>query len=285
MVTTQEGNGGLPFIYIVNQAAQAKICLLGATVLEYQPQDANPVLWTSPNSLYQVGTPIRGGIPVCWPWFGTHPTPGFPAHGFVRTQLWRMIHSEEVSPELTLVELGIEDDETSRRLWPHAFSLRLQVRVGAELSVTLASTNRSTAHFPFSAALHTYFQIADIDTIQVTGLENVPFLSKVHNFEQFVEADPIKITRQTDRVYLDTASTCVIHDPDWQRQIIVEKEGSQTSVVWNPWSKISSEVADLGPGAYRHYVCVETVVGPQEKLHLAPGATHELTTRFRLAPE
>lgn len=283
MVVTQEGSGGLPFIYIVNQAAQAKICLLGATVMEFQPQDADPVLWTSPKSFYAVGTPIRGGIPVCWPWFGAHPTPGFPAHGFVRTLLWRFIGSQEVSPELTVVELGLEDDESTRRLWPHAFSLRLRVEVGAELSVTLVTTNSGSEEFPFSSALHTYFQISDIEAIQVDGLENVPFLSKVHNFEQFVEAEPVRFTRQTDRVYLNTTSTCVIQDPNWHRQIFVEKEGSQTTVVWNPWSKISAEVADLGPGAYQQYVCVETVLGPQEKKRLPAGETHEMTTRFRLA--
>jgi glucose-6-phosphate 1-epimerase len=280
MVITQEGNGGLPFVYIVNQAAQARICLLGATVMEYQPQGTAPVLWTSPNSRYEVGIPIRAGIPVCWPWFGAHATPGFPSHGFVRTQMWTLVSSEEVSPECTRVELGCEDNEESHQLWQQHYSLRLRVEVGSELKVTLSTTNRGTTDFPFSAALHTYFQISDINQVQIDGLENVSFLSKVHNFEQFVESEPIKISGQVDRVYLDTESATVIQDLEWQRRIVIEKEGSHTTVVWNPWAKISAEVADLGAEAYRHYVCVETVVGPQEHKRLPAGETHELTARI-----
>lgn len=282
MVITQEGNGGLPFVYIVNQAAQARIGLLGATLMEFQPEGAAPVLWTSLNSRYAVGTPIRAGIPVCWPWFGVHATPGFPSHGFVRTQMWTLIRSEEISPELTLVELGCEDNAESHQLWNHQYSLRLRVEVGSDLKVTLATTNRGTADFPFSAALHTYFQVSDISNIQIDGLENVPFLSKVHNYEQFVEAEPVKISGQVDRVYLETDTATVIHDSEWQRRIVIEKEGSHTTVVWNPWSKTSKDMVDLGEDAYRHFVCVETVVGPQEHKRLPAGKTHELTARIRL---
>jgi D-hexose-6-phosphate mutarotase len=284
MVTVQEGSGGLPFVQIRNRAAQAKICLLGATVMEYQPEGAQPVLWVSPNSVYQAGESIRAGIPVCWPWFGQHPSaaPGLPGHGFIRTGLWTVITTEENSPDLTTVVLGTDDSQISHPIFPNRYSLRLRVQVGKELRVTLATTNRGENDFQFSAALHTYFQISDIANIKIDGLDNVPFLDKVRKFAQFAEPGPIQIAGQVDRVYINTESTCVIDDPAWQRQIVIEKEGSRTTVVWNPWATLSAAAPDLGPDAYRHYVCVETVLGPQENKILPAGETHELTTIIRL---
>ncbi len=282
MITLHDGDGGLPFIRIENQAARAKICLLGATVLDYQPLGAEPVLWTSPNSRFEVGTPIRGGIPVCWPWFGQSATPGLPAHGFVRTLLWEVSRVEEGSAERTLVELACHESAETLKLWPHEFTLKLRVLVGKELQLELETINRGAQEFGFSAALHTYFAISDIENIQIDGLENTPFLSKVHNFKQFVQAGPIRIDQQVDRVYLDTVAACTIHDSGSKRHILIEKEGSRTTVVWNPWAKLAAEMADLGPEAYRKYVCVETVVGPQEDMKLAAGGTHVMIQKIKI---
>ena len=213
MITLHDGDGGLPFISIQNQAGRAKICLLGATVMDYQPAGADPVLWTSPNSRFVVGTPIRGGIPVCWPWFGPHPVnPALPSHGFVRTLLWEVSRAEEELAEHTLVELACHENQETLKLWPHAFILKLRVRVGKDLQLELETNNRGAEEFPFSAALHTYFAISDIGSIQIDGLENTPFLSKVHNYARFVESAPIQIGENVDRVYLDTTAACTIHD-------------------------------------------------------------------------
>ena len=288
MITLHDGEGGLPFISIQNGAARSKICLLGATVLEYQPARAQPVLWTSPNSHFEEGKAIRGGIPVCWPWFGQHPTDAsLPSHGFVRTMLWEVSRVEELSPEQSLVELSCRENAETKKLWPHTFILKLRVRVGKELRLELEMTNRGSQKFGFSAALHTYFAISDIANIRIDGLEDTPFLSKVHNFARFVESGPLHIDQQVDRVYLDTPATCTIHDTGEgsskrSRRLVVEKEGSRTTVVWNPWARLSAEMADLGPEAYRKYVCVETVVGPQEEMTLAAGATHMLTQQIRV---
>ena len=187
---------------------------------------------------------------------------------------------EEETPERTVVELGCHDKKT-RQLWPYGFSLQLRVAVGVELSVYLLTTNRGATAFPFSTALHTYFAISDIANIQIDGLENMPFLSKVHHYEQFVEVAPVRIGEQVDRVYLDTESRPAPRS-GWKRRIVIEKEGSRTTVVWNPWTKISAEVADLGPDMYRQYVCVETVVGPQEEMKVAAGGTQVLTQRIRV---
>ena len=157
MITLHDGDGGLPFIRIENQAARAKICLLGATVLDYQPVGAEPVLWTSPNSRFEVGTPIRGGIPVCWPWFGQSATPGLPAHGFVRTLLWEVSRVEEGSAERTLVELACHESAETLKLWPHEFTLKLRVLVGKELQTDAGNdqSRRAGIRF-FGGAAHLF---------------------------------------------------------------------------------------------------------------------------------
>ncbi len=170
----------------------------------------------------------------------------------------------------------------SHQLWPYHFSLELKVTVGAELVLTLTSINRDERDIPFSAALHTYFRVADVAKIRIDGLDQVPFLSKVHNYEPFVESGPIVIGERVDRVYLNTKSTCTIEDPGFNRKIVVEKSGSRTTVVWNPWAKLSAEMPELGPEAYRQFVCVETVVGPQEQMVLPAGKTHAMTARIRV---
>lgn len=279
----ETGDGGLPFVRIQNQAGMARVCLLGATVTEFEPTGAQPVVWTSPNTHYEVGTPIRGGIPVCWPWFGQHATPGFPAHGFVRNQMWHVVRVEDSADDQTSIVLGIEDNADSHQLWPFHYSLELKVTVGPELELTLASTNRDERDIPYSSALHTYFRVSDIAAIRIDGLDQTTYLSKVHNYEQFIGNGPIMIGERVDRVYLNTESTCTIVDPGFGRKVVIEKSGSRTTVVWNPWARLSAEMAELGADAYRQFVCVETVVGPQEQMVLPAGKTHKMVARIRLA--
>ena len=282
-VVEETGDGGLPFVRVQNRAGMARVCLLGATVTEFEPTGAHPVLWTSPNARYELGTPIRGGIPVCWPWFGQHATPGFPAHGFVRSQMWQVLRVEETADDRTMVVLGIEDNAESHQLWPYRYSLELKVTVGAGLDVTLVSKSRDERTIPYSAALHTYFRVSDITAIRIDGLDQVSYLSKVHNYEQFVDHGSILIGERVDRVYLNTESTCSINDPGFGRKVLVEKSGSRTTVVWNPWARLSAEMPELGADAYRQFVCVETVIGSQEQMVLPAGKTHEMVARIRLA--
>lgn len=281
MITLHQGNGGLPFIHVENEAAQAEICLLGATVTEFQPTGHRPVLWTSPNSRFAVGAPMYAGIPVCWPWFGPALTPGLPNHGFVRTQMWEIQRVEEELARSTVVEMACRESEATLKLWPYAFELRLTARVGEELQVSLEMSNTGAQTFPVSAALHTYFSISDIENITIGGLEKVTYLSKLHNYQEFTESSAVRINRPADRVYIDTEATCTIDDPAWQRRIVVEKSGSRTTVVWNAGAERSAAMADLGEGVYRHYVCVESVIGPREERTLAPGQQHTLSTRIR----
>lgn len=279
MVEIITGKGGLPFAQIHTRSGKASVCLLGATVTDFQPTGHEPVLYVSPNSLWQDGVSIRGGIPVCWPWFGPSAIPGQPIHGFVRNSCWRV---ERAAASTSAITLDTADNDFTQAAWPHRFGLRLKVRVGSELVLTLLTTNRDAHPFEFSAALHTYFRISDISAIRILGLEGTPYLDKVRDYARTVTPGPITIDQRVDRVYLDTEAACVIEDPGMKRKIVIEKAGSRTTVVWNPWEQLSAEMSDLGAGQYRHFVCVETVVGPQEHKVLQPGETHEMVAKMRV---
>ena len=279
-LSEETGSGGLPFVRVQNAAGMAKICLLGATVTEFQPAGAQPLLWLSPNSRFEAGVPIRGGIPVCWPWFGAHTTPGMPMHGFVRTQLWQLDKVEDLGPACTAVELALADSPATLAVWPYKFEARLRVTVGSALELALTGTNRDQQAMPISGALHTYFKVGDIAGIRIDGLDGAPFLSKVHNFQEFSLPGPIQIGERIDRVYTNTTAACTLHDPSLGRKLRIEKGGSRTTVVWNPWEQVASEMADLGAGTFREFVCVESVVGTQEQLVLPPGQSHTLSQKF-----
>ncbi|MEZ4640681.1 MAG: hypothetical protein R2856_37945 [Caldilineaceae bacterium] len=174
------GPGDLPVARVRNDFAIAEIALLGAHVLSYQPHDTEPVLWVSSQSNFAVGKPIRGGIPVCWPWFAGHPTDSNkPAHGFVRTALWTVLDTRTTRDDRTEIELGFESNEDTLSLWPHPFALRLRVTVGPALTVTLFTCNTGDEPFNFTGALHTYFHVGDAAQIAIHGLDGVDYLDKV----------------------------------------------------------------------------------------------------------
>lgn len=184
--------------------------------------------------------------------------------------------------EVSTVVLATEDNDYTQAWWPHRYGLKLRVAVGAELALALETSNQGEEPFEFSAALHTYFQISEVADARIHGLEGTRYLDKVQDFAAFTQPGVLAIDRRVDRVFVDTETACAIEDPGFKRRIVVEKSGSRTTVVWNPWEQVSAEVADLGPGAYRRFVCVETVLGPQEHKLLAPGERHALEARMRV---
>src|SRR5262245_2866948 len=147
------GAGGLPIAQIRNAYAAATVSLHGGQVLAFQPHDQDPVLWVSEQSLYQSGKAIRGGIPVCWPWFGPHPSdPAKPAHGFARTSLWSVLSAAALADGATQIRLRLADGDISPALWPYAFELRMVVTVGAELKAELIARNPGTTPYTYSGA-------------------------------------------------------------------------------------------------------------------------------------
>lgn len=280
----ESGSGGLTRLAITTPLASAHIYLLGAHVAHFQPAGSAPVLFMSSGSFFAQGKPIRGGVPVCWPWFGARAgSPQSPPHGFARTMLWDVESIDSAGDTVTAV-LRLSASERTRAHWPHEFVLRHRIAVGAQLEMTLETENSGAAPFQFEEALHTYFAVGDVRQVSVTGLENTDFIDKVGGAfaRRNQGAEPIQITGETDRVYANTRAACVIDDPSLSRRIAIEKSGSDTTVVWNPWIEKAKAMPDFADDEWPQMLCVETTNSGENAVTLAPGARHSITARIAI---
>ncbi len=265
---------GLPVAHISTTLASARIALYGAHLLSWQPAGQQPVIWLSQAAIFESGKPIRGGVPVCWPWFGA--VPDQPAHGFVRTRLWQLRHAAPDAAGQMVLRLGIRDDSSTRALWDHAFDLELTVTVGSTLTLALTTHNTGATALDITQALHTYFCTGDITRTQVLGLEGCSYLDKVRGMATGQQNGALQFVGETDRVYIDTRAECQIIDPTLRRSVSIAKSGSASTVVWNPWSEREKSFADMAVGEYQQMLCVETCNAGPDRITLAPGAMHTL---------
>lgn len=268
---------GLPVIDIATPLATARVALQGAQVLAWRPDGMPPVLWLSGAAVFQPGKAVRGGIPVCWPWFGDRA--GHSAHGFVRTRLWELRETSLDAAGQVKVRLGLQDDAATRALWDHPFDLEMHVTVGTTLSLLLTTRNTGPHAFTLTEALHTYFSVGDIRQTTVQGLDDTHYLDKVQGYAPAQQSGLVDFTGETDRVYLNTSAACVIDDADQQRRITVTKTGSHSTVVWNPWAEREKAMGDMAAGGYQRMVCVETANAGTQVITVAPGDSHALGTR------
>ena len=284
-VSFVSGPGGLPVAEVRNAHATASVALHGAHVFAFQPHGQAPVLWLSKRSYFAPGKAIRGGIPICWPWFGPHPTdPGLPAHGFVRTAAWNILETAIVPDGATLLRFGLQSNAHTLSLWPHAFHLEMVITVSAALQAELVVHNVGTHVFTCGGALHSYFTVSEIGNVAITGLEGRRYIDKLEPGQDKRQDGPITIDAETDRIYLDTTDTCAIEDAGLQRRVVVAKTGSRTTVVWNPWIDKAQRLQDFDDDEYRTMVCVETANAVDDVVMVAPGAVHRLTTTIGVAP-
>jgi glucose-6-phosphate 1-epimerase len=282
-VVIDKGEGGLERARITGPRAEAEVYLQGAQVTRWQPRGAKIVLFVASRAVYAPGKAIRGGVPLIFPWFGPHATDkSKPMHGFARSRAWRVTATDTAPDGTVTLELGLDDDDATRALWPHPFRARYRVTVGDTLGLSLAVANTGKAPFTFEAALHTYFTVGDVRTAGVRGLENTTFIDKVDGFTRKRHgAEPLILTGETDRVFLGTRATCVVEDPALRRRLSVDKTGSASTVVWNPWAAKCAEMADMGPDDWRSMICVETANAADDAVTVAPGATHTMTATIR----
>ena len=285
-VTVVEGPGGLPRVDITTPAATAQACLHGAHLAHWQPSHAKaPVLWMSEHSLWQDSKPIRGGVPICFPWFGPHRSESSaPAHGFARLVDWTLDGAVEREDGSVAVRFALEGARLSE-VWPFRFRAEYEVGVGPTLTMSLVVENRDEAGFSFEEALHTYFAVSSISEVSISGLERTPYLDKVGGLAERTQDDtPIRFTAETDRVYPETTASCSIEDPGLQRRIIVSKDNSRSTVVWNPWIAKARAMADFGDEEWRGMVCVETANVGIAAVRLAPGERHRMTVSLAVEP-
>jgi D-hexose-6-phosphate mutarotase len=271
---------GYPVLEIKHAAAQARVALHGAQLMEWTPGGQQPVIYLSPQAVYRDDKAVRGGIPVCWPWFGHHADPKLPQHGFVRTRIWEVAEATEDAAGVKL-KLTLQDDEATRRLWPHAFGLALEMHLGAELHVSLRMENTDAAAVTITGALHTYFCVGNIRQVTIEGLDGASYLDTVGPHTERKQSGDIAIDREVDRIYRSSAEVR-IRDKSLGRVISIQDAGSQSTVVWNPWIEKARALADLPDEDYVRFVCVETANAWNDQITLAPGAAHELAATIRL---
>jgi glucose-6-phosphate 1-epimerase len=280
------GPGGLPFMEIQNSHGKALVSLYGAQVLSFQPVGAScDVLFVSELAQFRTGQAIRGGVPVCWPWFGPDPEgKGRPSHGLARTRTWTVLETGATAAGATQVSLALTDTAESRALWPHAFALRLDITIGATLRLALTTRNTGTAPFTLSQALHSYFSVGDIAKATVEGLDGCRYVDKASGAGAAMkhQRGPMAFGAEVDRVYLNPPASMVLVDGAGQRKIRITAQGSRSAVVWNPGAEIAAGMADLDNEGYRRFVCVETTNAGEDLVMVEPGGAYCITAGIEL---
>lgn len=280
-----DGPAGLVVAEVVNGLASARIALQGAQVLGYRRNGEAPLIWLSRLAQFVAGRPVRGGVPICWPWFGPHAADArFANHGFARNAPWRVVRVTALVDGSTQLEFQLVQSAATRVQWPHAADLRSIVTVGARLAVELLTTNTGREPFVLGQALHAYFDIGDIRRATVSGLDGCEYVDKVDGGGRKRQRGSVTFHGETDRIYLATGNRCEIADPILNRRIVIASRGSRSTVVWNPWRAKADGMGDFGPEGWAGMVCVETANAADDMRTLAPGEQHRLAAVYSDAP-
>ena len=274
MITYKKKKNGFEYLYIKNSVAQAKVALQGAHIFHYSNQ--KNLLWLSETSPFEQNKAIRGGIPLCWPAFGTN-NPNLPQHGFARTTLFEVLSLDETQADTSILVLRLQDNAQTRAIWDYRFELLLTITIGATLSLQLQTTNKDTKAFTLTQAFHTYFAISDIQNISIKGLEEKPYLDALQH-KQKTQKGTIKFTQEFDAVYQNVDKTILLNDTITTQKI--DTQGSASCVVWNPWIEKCSRMSGMKENAYKEFVCIESANAYDDFKLLQPQESHTLAVTF-----
>ncbi|PZD74240.1 Putative glucose-6-phosphate 1-epimerase [Acaryochloris thomasi RCC1774] len=279
-----DGKGGFPNVEISNGKAKALISVYGGQILSYQPaNEPEDLLFLSTRAYYQQGKAIKGGTPICWPWFGPDPEGlGRASHGFVRNRLWTVMGTHTTEDGATAVTLGVVNTPETTEIWPQTFELSITYTVGETLSIELKTQNTGSQEFSISQALHTYFKIGDINRVQVLGLNGSDYIDKVDGGQQKTQQGVVEFSEECDRIYTEPPAKLIIDDAALDRRINITSEGSKTAVVWNPWVENSASMGDLEDTDYQRLLCVETANAAQDIVNVLPGQAMSIKAHYSI---
>jgi len=285
-VRLDTGRGGLPRLSIDTDTCAAELYLHGAHLCRWQPRShPHPVLWMSEKSRFEAGAPIRGGVPVCFPWFGPRAgDPSAPVHGVARTSLWSLDSAALEPGGPVVVRLSLSIDARAHPSVADAVALSYELRLGRSLAMALTATNPGEAPITIEEALHTYLSVSDVRRVSVEGLRGATYLDKVDGATRKTQAeDVIIVGSETDRLYLDAEAAITLTDTGLGRHVRVEKTGSRSSVVWNPWIAKSRAMPDFGDDEWPGMICIETANASDNAVTLPPHASHTMTAIVAVA--
>ncbi|MDR2112993.1 MAG: D-hexose-6-phosphate mutarotase [Candidatus Accumulibacter sp.] len=265
----QPGDAGLPMLIVENPLGRAVVALQGAHVMAFQPAGQDELLWVSPKTTLRGGVPIRGGIPLCLPWFGLG-ADGKTMHGFARTMEWTVTAAASLGNGATRLVLELAGDAATSALWPCAFFFRLEIEAGAALKMSIDVQNRGAGAAPLAFAFHTYFAVPDVAAARVAGLDGVTYIDKMDKLARKQQSGEVRIEAATDRVYLDVPPRQTI--VAGARRVEIES-GARCAVVWNAWNN-DRNIPDLGEGNHAGYLCVERGDVADHAVTLPPGQNY-----------
>ena len=276
-------HGPLRKLVIDHPAAKAELFLHGAHLTSWTPAGQKPVIYLSPKSNFAANKPIRGGVPVCFPWFAANPADAnLPMHGYARLVDWKLATVTE-TPDKVDVHFQLSSQQAPAGMPKADFVADLRFSIGRELTMKLTVQNTGKTPFVFEEALHSYYVVSDVRNVTVAGLQGVSYISRAEGGQLKTDTAPaVQFTGETDRGYLNTESTCTIDDPGFGRKIVIAKSGSRSTVVWNPFPKRATELADIGVENWTGFVCVETVNFGDNKVTLPAGQTHEMAAHVTI---
>ncbi len=264
-------------VNVNNRSAKAKIYLHGAHITEFKPHGQEPILWLTEKLILKDDFPIRGGIPICWPWFAAHPADeSKPFHGFVRKMKWDLLNINSDDKDTTIVELGLKENNATIELFPYKFEIIMRFTIAKSLKFELLINNKDTKPFITGGAFHTYFNIGNIDDISIEGLDKTKYIDSIDKRKIKEQKGDIKVNCEVDRIYFNTESNYIIKDAKFARNIFVNKKGSSSTVVWNPWIDKAKDIKDFADNEYKDMVCIEIANAEEDVYELAPNETHIL---------
>ncbi len=280
------GSGGLPKIRVTTLLATAEIYLHGAHVTSWQPVGAEEAIFLSEKSHWEDGLAIRGGIPICFPWFRAKADdPKAPMHGFVRTKEWRLDSVTVEEDGSVAVVCSTESDEVTRLWWPYDFRLVHRISVGRTLELELTVSNTGPEGLSFEEALHTYFLAGDARRVRVRGLDGISYLDNTDGNKQKTQSGDLVFSAKTDNAYLNTEGAVDLIDPALGRTVRTEKANSATTVVWNPWREGAAAMSDFGEDEWERMACVEASNIRGSAVRLAPGEEHTMRATISVGAE
>lgn len=290
--------GALSGWRVVTPYGSALIARQGAQLLSYTPAGGRPLIWLSEQAVFKTGHSVRGGVPICWPWFGVYdrnpqqvrdsvaatPKPG--SHGWVRQVAWELAAQQTLADEAVL-EFAFTAPRDHVAGWRHHAQLTLQMRFGKSLELTLSVRNQGDEPLTTTLALHTYLAVSDSRNVRISGLEGRHYLDTLHEWEKRQQLGAVTFDGETDRVYLDTTAPLTLHDPAWQRDTRLHATGSISTVVWNPGPEKCARLSDMADDAWPRMVCIETARVLDDAMTVRPGQaeTVGLTISWRSTTE
>jgi D-hexose-6-phosphate mutarotase len=282
IATIVQGQGGLPCVRVTTPRVSGEVFLHGAHVTSWKPAEEEEALFVSSKTRWQDGTAIRGGVPVCFPWFSERAEdPKSPAHGLVRTKSWQLEAITHADNNVT-VALSSSADAATKKYWLGEFHVLFCVTFGEQLRLELIVANRGDLSFRFEEALHAYYRVGNVEGVKLHGLGGVTYIDKTDVRKEKHQRGDVVLTGETDRIYRNTSAAVEIEDRGLRRRVLIAKEGSRDTVVWNPWTDKAKAMSDMGAEQWRQFVCVETCNVGDHGITLAEGQTHTMAALISL---